>query len=188
MPTELEAKMKVDDFAAVRQRLEESGAKRMGSALETNIFFDTPQRTLLPADKGLRLRRKKDDQSGKEKFTITVKGPQQKGELKNREEAEVRVEDGDDAAGVLRALGYEPMLSFQKKRESWEVDGCKIELDEIPILGRFVEIEGPDERTVMRVREKLQLADRPLITAGYITMLARHLRETNDSRREIRFW
>lgn len=187
MPTELEAKMKVEDFAELRHRLDESGAKRAGSAVETNIFFDTPQRTLLPADKGLRLRRSKDDQTGNEKFTITVKGPQQKGELKNRPEAEVRVEDGDDAMAVLGALGFEPTLSFQKKRESWEVDGCKVELDEIPILGRFVEIEGPDDRTVMQAREKLNLSCRPLITTGYITMLARHLRETNDSRREITF-
>ncbi|HSZ54181.1 MAG TPA: class IV adenylate cyclase [Tepidisphaeraceae bacterium] len=187
MATELEAKMKVDDLDAVRRRLAECGAKRTGSALETNMFFDTPERTLVSADKGLRLRRKRDDQTGKEKFIITVKGPQQQGDLKNREEAEAGVQDGDDATAVLAALGYYPTLSFQKKRESWELDGCKIELDEIPILGRFVEIEGPDDRTVIRVREKLQLSDRPLIKTGYITMLARHLKETHDDRREVTF-
>jgi adenylate cyclase class 2 len=187
MPTELEAKMKVDDLDGVRTRLKESGAKRTGSAFEVNAFFDTPDRSLLSADKGLRLRRTRDDQTGKEKFVITVKGPQQKGDLKSREEDEVRVEDGEDANAVLGALGFQPTLSFEKKRESWELDGCKIELDELPILGRFVEIEGPDERTVMRVREKLGLTQSPLIKTGYITMLARHLKETSDPRKAVRF-
>ena len=116
-----------------------------------------------------------------------VKGPQQQGDLKSREEAEVRVEAGDDAVAVLAALGYQPTLSFEKKRQSWELDGCKIELDEIPILGRFVEIEGPDPQTVMRVRQKLGLADRPLIKTGYITMLARHLKEIHDNRKAVKF-
>jgi adenylate cyclase class 2 len=187
MATEIEAKMKFDDFDALRERLSAAGAKRIGSVLETNMFFDSADRSLVANDKGLRLRRSRNDQSGEEKFVITVKGPQQKGELKSREEAEMRVEDGGDAMTVLSALGFSPTLSFEKKRESWELDGCKIELDELPILGRFVEIEGPHQETVMRVREKLQLSQHPLIRTGYITMLSRHLRETNDKRKSITF-
>jgi adenylate cyclase class 2 len=187
MAAELEAKMKVGEFAAVRAKLAEAGAKQVGAVLETNTFFDSKDGALVSSDKGLRLRRTRDDKTGAEKFIITVKGPQQSGDLKNREEAEVRVEDGDDARAVLAALGYQPTLSFEKKRESWELDDCKVELDELPILGRFVEIEGPDERTVMRVRERLGLSTNPLIRTGYITMLAKHLKETADARREVAF-
>lgn len=187
MATEIEAKMKFDDFDALRERLSAAGAKRTGSALETNTFFDSPDRALVANDKGLRLRRSHDVQSGKEKFVITVKGPQQKSELKSREEAEMRVEDGEDAKAVLAALGFSPTLSFEKNRESWELDGCKIELDELPILGRFVEIEGPNQETVMRIREKLGLSHSALIRTGYITMLWRHLEETNDGRKSVTF-
>jgi adenylate cyclase class 2 len=187
MATEIEAKMKFDDFDALRERLSEAGAKRIESVLEINTFFDSVERSLVASDKGLRLRRARDMQSGQEKFIITVKGPQQKGKLKLREEAEMRVESGEDAKAVLSALGFSPTLSFEKRRESWELGGCKIELDEVPILGRFVEIEGPDQQTVMRVREKLQLSQHPLIRTGYITMLSRHLRETNDKRKSITF-
>jgi adenylate cyclase class 2 len=187
MGVEIEAKMKVDDFDEIRRRLQGSGATRVGSVLELNTFFDSADRHLVLKDKGLRLRRTRDDRTGQEQFIITVKGPQQKGELKSREEAEVRVDDGEDAKAVLAALGFEPTLSFEKRRESWTLDDCKVELDELPILGRFVEIEGPGESAVMRVREKLEMTDTPLIRTGYATMLAQHLKESGDSRREIRF-
>lgn len=187
MAVEIEAKMKVDGFDAVRQRLAACGAARLGSVLETNTFYDTAERALLAADKGLRLRHTRDDQSGREESILTYKGPQQKGALKAREEAEVKVDDGARAALLLRSLGYEPTISFQKRRESWELEGCKIELDEVPLLGRFIEIEGPDEATVMRVRERLGLADHPLIRTGYITMLARELKQRGDERRSITF-
>lgn len=187
MPTELEAKMKVEDFDATRRRLRDSGARRVGSALETNSFLDTHNRSLLSQDKGLRLRQSRDDATGRQRFVITVKGAQQEGPFKSREESEVNVEDGDDAIAVLGALGFEPTLSFQKKRESWTLGGCKIELDELPILGRFVEIEGPDEGAIGKVREMLGLTNLTPIQTGYITMLSRHLKEHGDKRREVTF-
>ena len=187
MPSEIEAKMKVDEFDTVRNRLSESGARRVKEVLETNTFFDTPERSLLSQDKGLRLRRARDAADGKQSFVVTVKGPQQKGELKNREESEVGVDDGDDAIRLLAALGFSPTLSFEKKRESWKLADCKIELDELPLLGRFVEIEGPDEATVMQVRQQLGLSDSPLIQTGYITMLSRLLHDRQDDRKSITF-
>jgi adenylate cyclase class 2 len=187
MPLEIEAKMKVPDFDAVRQALSASGAKHIGAVLEINTFFDTADRILLSQDKGLRLRRTRDQRTSQERFVITVKGPAQPGELKSRDEAETDVNDGDSASAVLMALGYAPELSFEKRRESWTLGGCKIELDELPLLGRFVEIEGPDEPTVMRVRQRLGLSNLPPIKTGYISMLARHLQETGDPRKSITF-
>jgi adenylate cyclase class 2 len=187
MSIEIEAKIKVEDFEAVRRRLMQSGARRVGAVLETNSFFDTPAGTLVAADKGLRLRRTRDLTTSEEHFIITVKGPQRQGPFKSREEAEVNVDNGDRAADVLKALGFVPTLTFEKRRESFELGGCKIELDELPILGRFVEIEGPGEDAIARVRETLGLAERPPIKTGYIGMLAKHLRDTGDPRTAIMF-
>jgi adenylate cyclase class 2 len=187
MPNEIEAKMKVESFDQIRDALKKGGAKRIGSVFETNTFFDSSQKNLVAKDTGLRLRRTRDDKSGEEKFIITVKGPQGAGELKNRPEAEVGVENGKDAKAVLEALGYSPTLSFEKRRESWKFGQCKIELDEMPVLGKFVEIEGPDEKSVMGVREKLGMNDAPLIRTGYATMLAKYLKEKGDSRRVVKF-
>jgi adenylate cyclase class 2 len=187
MPNEIEAKMKVEDFDRVRDALTKAGAARIGSVLETNTFFDSAEKNLVAKDTGLRLRRTRDDDTGAERFIITVKGPQQGGDLKNRPEAEVVVENGDDARAVLEALGYTPTLSFEKRRESWKLDDARIELDELPVLGRFIEIEAPSEQSVMAVRRKLGFCDAPLIKTGYATMLARDLRETRDASRFIHF-
>jgi adenylate cyclase class 2 len=187
MPLELELKVKVQDFDALRKALAASGAKHIGAVLETNTFFDTPGKSLLAQDKGLRLRRTREQRTGQEHFVITVKGPALPGPFKSREEAETDVDDGARATGVLQALGYFPELSFEKRRESWTLEGCKIELDELPILGRFVEIEGPDEPTVTRVSERLDLSTLPPIKTSYISMLSRHLQETGDNRTSITF-
>lgn len=67
------------------------------------------------------------------------------------------------------------------------MSGCSVQLDELPHLGSFVEIEGPAEEVIMKVREQLHLATRPLITASYIAMLITHLQEQGVSQREIMF-
>ncbi|HMB95289.1 MAG TPA: class IV adenylate cyclase [Tepidisphaeraceae bacterium] len=187
MPVEIEAKMKVADHAPVRNRLQECGAHRQSSVLETNTFFDTPDRSLLAKDQGLRLRHQRDVQSHEEKSIITFKGPRQRGLTKNREEKEVVVGDPQDAIALLEAIGFSCIVSFQKKRETWLLEGCEIELDELPYLGTFVEIEGPSEQVILRVREILNLANEPMINAGYIALLMKHLQENQISEREIKF-
>jgi len=187
MAVEIEAKMKVSDLEAVRVRLREHGAERAGAHFEVNEFFDTEDRTLLAADKGLRLRRSRDKATGEEKFVITFKGPRQHGPLKSRAEAEVTVGSFDDAQRLLHALGYVTILVFEKRRESWELAGCKVELDELPHLGTFVEIEGPREQDVLKVRELLRLGDRPMIKTGYAALLSTYLQEHGRSQRVVRF-
>ena len=54
-------------------------------------------------------------------------------------------------------------------------------------IGRFIEIEGPSEEVVVAVREKLGLADEPIIRSSYIAMLRTHLQETHSSEAMIRF-
>jgi adenylate cyclase class 2 len=187
MPNEIEAKMKLESFDAVRRRMEELGAHRVGKVLETNTFFDMPDGKLVKEGKGLRVRDSRDDKTGEHRHVVTFKGPQGKGELKNREEIEFSVDDGDALAALLRAIGFEMILSFQKRRETWELDDCEVVLDELPILGSFVEIEGPGESSVMSLRQKLGLTDRPLIQTGYATMLAQRLEESGNDKRRVTF-
>lgn len=187
MPTEIEAKMKVGDPELIRRRLEQLGAKRAGERLETNVFFDTPDQKLLHAGEGLRLRTNHDIATGNDEFVITFKGPLQPGDLKSREERELTVEDGDDAAALLDALGYKRVVSFQKKRRSWKLDDCKIELDEVPYLGTYVEVEGPDPNCVMKVREALGLSNEPMIKTGYVSMLMKYMEDHVITSRTIEF-
>src|SRR5256885_1658081 len=101
MPLEIEMKMKVEDLAAVRERLKRLRASRVREVLETNIFFDTPDRALLATDCGLRLRISRDLASGKERIGITYKGPRDDGDVKTREEIEVAVDSMESAVQLL---------------------------------------------------------------------------------------
>jgi adenylate cyclase class 2 len=187
MPIEIEAKMKVDDHAAIRERLHECAAEHVGEFLEINSFFDTEDRSLLAADEGLRLRQRRDLATNDEAFILTFKGPRQHGPLKSREEIELTVGSGHDAMDLLLSLGFARVLTFEKKRQSWRLDGCQVELDDVPHLGLFVEIEGPREDLVMSVRDKLGLSARPVIKASYIAMLMTHLQERGIADRVVTF-
>ena len=187
MPVEIEAKMAVPNLEPVRATLKRLDATGGGLTLETNIFFDTQDRALEKAGSGLRLRTNRDAASGNETHVITHKGPLLAGGVKSREETELTVENAADAAALFAQLGFRKTLTFQKRRESWKLSSCKIELDELPHLGSFVEVEGPDEATVMRVREEIGLADRPIIKTSYIGMLADYLRQREETTTEINF-
>lgn len=170
MATETEAKMKVDDLDAVRETLRSLRATRIGTRFEMNAFFDTAERSLKTKDQGLRLR-SMIDESGAASTVITFKGPAAASAVKSREEIEFGIESFDEASALLGKLGYAPTLAFEKRRESWELDDCLVELDELPHLGTFVEIEGASEAIVLAVRTRLGMDALPLISKGYIRMI-----------------
>jgi adenylate cyclase class 2 len=185
MAVEIEIKMKVDHLAPVRDRLRAIGAKLIGEVMETNVFFDTPDRALLGSDCGLRLRRSRDCATKAEKLIATYKGPRGGGQVKKREEIEVAVDKQQPAEELFQRLGYVRQLSFEKRRETWRVAECLVELDELPQLGCFVEIEGPDEEAVLEVREALELEDRPLVKKSYIAMVDELLKSSGNTKLEF---
>ena len=173
---EIEAKMRLDDRPAMQQKLRDMGATHLTDIAESNTYFDTPDDKLKTSDQGLRIRVEDQGPRGI-RTVITHKGPRAHGKLKSRSESETIVTSARDAADLLAALGFNPVLSFEKRRQRWELDGCRIELDTMPLLGDFIEIEGPHDDTVMHVRDKLGLAKQPLIKASYIGMLCTHMAE-----------
>lgn len=187
MPVEIEAKMKIDSLDPVRERLRVLGATSAGTALETNVFFDTEDRSLLASDRGLRLRTARRLPDGPTTNTVTYKGPRLAGPLKSRSELEMGVTGADDAVRLFEALGYLRVLSFEKRRETWEFGGCKVELDELPHLGVYVEIEGPSEAGVMKVRETLELTHRSLVKAGYVALMMTWLQDHHIKDRVVKF-
>ena len=76
---------------------------------------------------------------------------------------------------ILQAIGMRDALVVQKRRASYKLGACLVELDDVTHLGRFIEIEGPSENAVLAAGEKLNLTGPP-ITLGYAEMLARKRR------------
>jgi adenylate cyclase class 2 len=149
----------------------------LGCVLETNHIFDRPDGSLRARGYGLRIRSARDTATGEQSHTLTLKGPVAAGPFKSREELEVRISDADTAASMLQQLGFVRILCYQKRRESWRLEECRVELDEPPHIGLFVEIEGPDEAAIRFVRDRLGLADAVHEKASYVPMLMAYCQE-----------
>src|SRR5215212_505341 len=106
MPIEIEAKMKVENFEGVLGKLRQSAAVELGSWVETDSFFDTKDRALLAADKGLRLRVAVDLKTKAAAALLTHKGPVGHGVLKKRQETETGVADAESTSRLLEQLGF----------------------------------------------------------------------------------
>ena len=178
MATEIEAKLKVDSLEPIVQRLTELAAVFSQQQHQSDIFFDSSQAALIKSDRGLRLRRQ--SVADETKVFLTYKGKKDKSNFKKRQEIEIELTDADSAEELLLALGYEKVLSFEKKRSLWLYNDCEIALDELPLLGTFVEIEGPDEQKITDVQKQLGLADLPHVKETYSYMVNRQLQETGE--------
>ena len=187
MAVEIEAKIKVESLDSVRAKLNGAGAKFMGDFMETNAIFDTEDRSLLAADQGLRVRFAKNIADGSELCTITYKGPRKHSALKSREETELTVSSFEDAVNLLNQLNFHQVLSFQKKRQVWELNNCEIALDELPHLGTFVEIEGTNEKTIHRAQEALGLGQRPIVKTSYVGLMITFLRDRGNDEQQAHF-
>lgn len=187
MALEIEAKFRVDSHDALRERLRALDAERVARMFERNHIFDRADRSLLVRDEGLRVRAFERVEGVAPPPTLTYKGRRMGGAFKTREEHETTVGDAAAACAILAALGFVEVILFEKRRERWRLGACAVELDELPYLGRYVEIEGPDADAVRRVQQLLELDAQPSIRSSYIALLLEHCRETGRPSRQITF-
>ncbi len=187
MAEELECKIRVESHEAIRERLRDSGATYIGRVCETNRLFDNDDASLLAADCGLRVRTVRVLDGEGPAASLTYKGPRQASDLKRREELESAVTDPEAVAAILAALGFSERVLFEKRRESWRLAECQVELDELPALGLFVEIEGPSAPAVTAAIAQIGLADEPLIAESYIALLIAQSDESGPAGRTFRF-
>jgi adenylate cyclase, class 2 len=174
MHIEIEAKLKVDSLAKVARKLRDCGAEFVGELLQNDTYLDDGKGTMRKTDSALRIRRQM--VKGREQVVITFKGPKKKGRFKQRREIEMEISDGNLAEMLLVELGFKKAIVIRKKRREWRLGGCVVALDELPLLGSFVEIEGLSEKKITAVQKKLGLDDLPHIPASYACLMEKKLR------------
>lgn len=175
MPRETEIKYEVGDLRIVQRRLCSAGATFLGTVFQTDAYFDTPKRRLLAADSGLRLRRTRCVKAGAEPVRpgalLTFKGPSRRGgKAKVRSEYQTCVDDPAAVTSILVACGLRPVATIRKRRASYRLGDCRVELDRLPILGCFVEIEAPNEKAILAMAARLGLSGEPIKT-HYVNLL-----------------
>ena len=180
MCTEIEAKLKVDSLPEVEQKLIELGARFLAERLQTDYHFDDAGATFARTDRCFRLRCQKDKEN--ERFFLTYKGAREKSKFKKRQEIEIEVRDPHSARNLLSSLGYQEALVVEKTRRVWLLGDCEVDLDHLPLLGDFVEIEGPDEEKIAAVQKNLGLSSLPHIPKSYASMINEKLHECGKNR------
>jgi adenylate cyclase class 2 len=183
MYTEIEAKLKVDSLEAVKKRLIECGASQHSETVQADFYFDTEERDLTRSDRCLRLRC--EHEGGRERFIITYKGAREAGDYKRRAEVELEVQNRDAAEALLAALGYHRALAFNKRRHLWRLGGCAVALDELPLVGAFVEIEGPSSDEIRHVQTLLSLTDATHVPESYASLIAGRLAQLGIEQAEV---
>ena len=201
MPSEKEAKFKVRSHAAVRRALKAAGAAYLGTVLQTDRYFDLPDASLRRGDRGLRIRtvrrlrptagRRVGTEGGEDpRPLVTLKGPRRPGKIKIRTEVQTHVDNPGALVEAFRACGLAVSMTIQKRRASYLLEGrfgrCRVELDELPLLGSFVEVEGGGEKAIRDACRRLGLAGES-ITVPYTFLVADYCRRRGISPSRVRF-
>ena len=172
-------------IGAFPERLGSLGATLVESVVQRDRYFDDTKCGLQSADKGLRIRQQ--ISAGVERVTLTYKGPRGESKFKSRSEYEGEIADHDNMVGILEGLGYEMSLGLEKRRDVWAIDGCHVCLDEVAMLGYFVEVEAGGESQIEAVLEKLGLAGLEHIPDGYASLIGKMIEEEGLDSRYICF-
>jgi len=191
MPDEIEIKFRVSDFETVGASLRRLGAKYQSTILQTDRYLDTPDRGLMKRGCAMRLREAKCLRYAaghrEARPQLTFKGPQgQSTTAKIRREIQTCLDDPAAILDILVALGYRPLLTVQKRRAVFKLGRCEVELDELPLIGRFVEIEGSGEPQVQAAAKRLGLQG-PTIITSYVHMIMDHCRQAGIDADEFTF-
>ncbi len=182
---EIEAKLKVESFKYIEKRLKALDADFLRDRLHTDAYFDDNKSSLRKSDTALRIRHQLIGK--KEQIVITYKGPRRKGQYKQRQEIQFEVSDWNQAEIFLQAIGYRRTIIYQKKRRVWHYRDCEIALDELPFLGKYVEIEGPGAKRISEVQRKIGLTDLPHIHESYAFLMQKELRRRKWKNNKVFF-
>ncbi|NOX57317.1 MAG: class IV adenylate cyclase [Planctomycetes bacterium] len=187
MALELEIKIKVSAHEPVRDALRRVGGVLKSTVLEVNRLFDNTDGALRTRGEVLRLRTQRSIDGSSDKVRLTYKGPTEGGVYKSRQEHEVEVSDADTMLAILTNLGYRDAFLFEKRRETWTLAGATVELDEVPHLGTFVEIEAATPEKIDAICERLGLDPSDAVAQTYVGLLLSNDAVNAIISRQVRF-
>ena len=155
----------------VLKRLTAAGAEDRGEEFEENTIYGGG--SLQRGTSVLRLRRcgRKALLTYKERFPGASA-------IKRQREDETLVEDPAAMALILEALGFKPVLIYEKRRRTWSVGATEVVIDELP-FGLFMEIEG-EEQEIESTEQMLGIHGLPAEHATYPQLTDQHGERVGD--------
>lgn len=118
-------------------------------------------------------------------ITLTVKEISGDG-ISGTRETEVAVSDFETTNTLLGLLGYRPKSYQENRRESFVLDGARLEIDRWPLIPPYLEIEADTADFVRRVGALLGFRERDMTGENTIKIYRRYGHELNEIP-ELRF-
>ncbi len=140
---EVELKFRIDTPRPVDVELQQIGAVEVDVVSHVDRYFNHPSRDFRSTDEAFRIR-----SIGKDNC-VTYKGAVQGAVAKTRHEIEVEFAEGVEAAqqlfDMVQLLGFRFVREVRKSRRSYTLSRNRFDfvlaVDDVPGLGRFLEIE-----------------------------------------------
>lgn len=153
MDHEFEAKCVVSSADDARQRLERIGARCVQpERLLRRAVYDFPNGSLDSRGAWVRVRDEGD------KITMSYKQAAEQSTITDCFETEIVIDSYDRGMAFCEDVGMVRKSYQETKRESWEVQNAKFDIDTWPGIPTFIEVEATDEATVRRYVERLGFA------------------------------
>lgn len=144
---EYEIKVLDVDESIVKQKLKNLGAIYIDSYKYRRYIFELPSKN---KDEWLRLR------TNGEQSTLTYKNSRSN-TISGTEEIEIIVESFERAKDLLIRSGFNPVSYQENDRELYMLGKIELCIDKWPLIPAYLEIEGPNEKSVTKVLKSLKL-------------------------------
>ena len=157
---EKEIKILEIDVAQVQKTLLELGAEKTFEGFIHDIYYDFPDtdKNKMEANGRIfRLRKKWEEHI----YSIKRKRKKINKEegINAKDEHETPITDIESFAKVLEKYGMEKTREKKKHRISYKLEGIEFDIDNYENIPDFLEIEGPDGKTIQQWVQKLWLGD-----------------------------
>ncbi|MFC2174449.1 class IV adenylate cyclase [archaeon] len=129
----MEVELKAKAPRGIEKKLAAAGAKKLGTVVNKDVYYDKPGETLKKHDVTVRLR------SAGGKTILTYKSPSKSKRVKSKTEIELRVIPATEL--FLKGLGYTESFRKEVKRTSYSLNGVTVCYDRVKSLGTWVEFE-----------------------------------------------
>jgi adenylate cyclase class 2 len=173
LPTEIEAKFFCNK-TVLKERLSELGATLVKSeCMMRRKHFDTPERRLHQIGGWIRLRDEGD------KITLAYKQLESHS-LGDMKEVEIIVDNFQRCEIFLASTGFVFTSYQENQRESWLLNGVKIDIDTCPWLPPLVEVECLDEKKLWAVVAALGLHQDAAFFGGIEIAYMKHFHITQE--------
>lgn len=139
---EIEVKILGVDPAEIRNRLKALGAGKFFDGDIHSISYDYPERRLEEAGLMLRVRK------AGERVELCFKGKNTSKIFKAKEEIEVLTSSFEDTCTILERVGFTRLYERSKRRECYRLGSVKFDMDTLPGIPPYLEVEAATEAAV----------------------------------------